>query len=164
MVVQTMIVEIAESKDVTELVSLLLLLFSQEAEFAPNTLLQEQGLRQIINNPEIGHVIVARDKGRILGMVNLLYTVSTALGGKVGILEDMIVHPDFRGQHIGGDLLGEAIKHAREVGCLRITLLTDNDNIPAQRFYKRFGFELSTMVPMRLFLKTTLGKSLNSQP
>lgn len=159
-----MIVNIAKSTDIPELVNLLSILFSQEVEFAPNTSLQEQGLQKIIDNPEIGHVVVVRDKGRILGMVNLLYTFSTALGGKVCILEDMIVHPDFRGQQVGGELLGQAIEHAREVGCLRVTLLTDRDNFSAQRFYKRFGFEVSTMVPMRLFLKTTPNKSVNSQP
>ena len=153
MVVQTMIMSIAKSKDIPELAKLLSLLFSQEVEFAPNAFLQEQGLHKIINNPEIGHVVIARDNRRIIGMVNLLYTISTALGGKVCILEDMIVHPDFRGQHIGRALLSETINHAREVGCLRIALLTDNDNISAQRFYKRLDFEVSSMLPMRLFLK-----------
>ena len=45
-----------------------------------------------------------------------------------------------------------AISVARAKGCKRITLLTDKTNESAQRFYKRQGFELSSMVPMRLSL------------
>jgi GNAT superfamily N-acetyltransferase len=88
-------------------------------------------------------------------MANLLYTVSTALGGKVGLLEDMVVRPEFRGQGVGLALLSAAIEYAQQVGCLRLTLLTDVDNLSAQQFYQRAGFAQSSMVPMRLSLKTT---------
>ncbi|HYQ38837.1 MAG TPA: GNAT family N-acetyltransferase, partial [Pseudomonas sp.] len=42
--------------------------------------------------------------------------------------------------------------HAREVGCQRITLLTDADNAAAQRFYARHGFGPSPMIPLRRLL------------
>ena len=82
-------------------------------------------------------------------MVNLLYTVSTALGDRVAILEDMIVDRDARGRGLGSRLMTEAISTCETDGCLRITLLTDGDNTAAQQFYRRFGFERSPMVPLR---------------
>jgi ribosomal protein S18 acetylase RimI-like enzyme len=85
-------------------------------------------------------------------MVNLLYTVSTALGARVALLEDMVVAPQARGRGLGSALLTHAIAHARSQGCRRITLLTDGVNDSAQRFYARHGFTGSGMVPMRMSL------------
>ena len=82
-------------------------------------------------------------------MVNLLFTVSTALGERVVLLEDMVVAPSVRGAGVGSALLTAAIDFARAQRCPRITLLTDRVNADAQRFYARHGFTASDMLPMR---------------
>ena len=107
---------------------------------------------QIIGNPEVGAVLVARKDGKVVGMVNLLFTVSTALGEKVALLEDMVVSSKTRGAGVGSQLLDQAISLARARGCKRITLLTDRTNESAQRFYGEKGFVVSSMVAMRLSL------------
>ena len=150
-----MLLAIANSNDIADLVSLLSVLFSQEEEFSPDNHAQVRGLSLIIENPAIGHIIVAREHGKLVGMVNLLYTISTALGGKVCILEDMIVSPEARCMGVGSEIIKYAISYAQQAGCMRITLLTDNSNIAAQRFYGRFGFEVSAMLPLRLSLRVT---------
>ncbi|RMD73502.1 MAG: GNAT family N-acetyltransferase [Bacteroidetes bacterium] len=147
-----MIVETARGEDVPALCTLLDYLFAQEVEFRPDREAQRRGLEIIIANPDVGTILVARRKGAVIGMVNLLFTVSTALGRKVAILEDMVVLPEHRAAGTGSRLLKAALRHAAEQGCGRITLLTDADNLAAQRFYRRHGFELSPMVPMRLAL------------
>lgn len=145
-------VEEAHSVDVEQLIDLLNLLFSQEAEFVPNRELQRQGLLLILNNAHIGTIFVLKKEDEIVGMVSLLWTISTALGGKVAFLEDMIIKPEYRGNNGGSQLVSHAIAYAKSVTCKRITLLTDCDNKNAQRFYKRLGFEDSLMQPMRLIL------------
>ena len=145
-------VEIATSADMTRLSELLTMLFAQEADFTPNEERQMSGLSRIVADPRIGHILVLRLNGEIIGMVNLLYTISTALGGTVAILEDMIVHPDHRSCGAGSRLLQGAIDFARQQGCLRITLLTDLDNSAAIRFYQRHSFSRSVMTPLRLGL------------
>ncbi len=142
----------ATSSDITALCVLLDMLFSQEAEFVPNHEAQRRGLARIIGNPEIGHILVARQGEEIIGMVSLLYTVSTALGARVALLEDMVVAPTSRGSGVGSQLLQYAIELARRNACKRITLLTDRINESAQRFYQSHGFALSPMIPMRLLL------------
>ena len=142
----------ATRNDIPELCELLDLLFTQEAEFQPDRAAQTRGLMQIIDNPEVGRILIARQGSDIVGMVNLLFTVSTALGARVALLEDMVVHSEFRGSGIGSALLQYAIAFARSVGCQRITLLTDRTNVLAQRFYQRHGFVLSEMIPLRLSL------------
>lgn len=145
-------IERADAGDIPALCGLLALLFSQEAEFKPDTGLQALGLEEIINNPERGQILTVRDRGRLTGMVNLLFTVSTALGGKVALLEDMVVLPEYRGTGAGSALLQAAVELAKTAGCRRITLLTDADNDGGQRFYQRHGFDFSSMKAMRLLL------------
>lgn len=139
--------------DIPQLCELLAMLFGQEAEFVPDCAKQAAGLREIIMHPEIGHILILREGDAVIAMVNLLFTVSTALGGRVALLEDVIVHPAHRGDGWGSRLLQAAVAFARSAGCRRITLLTDHDNDTAQRFYQRHGFEPSAMLPMRLVLR-----------
>ena len=136
--------------DLPALCALLTALFTQEAEFKPDEAAQRRGLARIIGDDQIGLIVVARQGGQVVGMVNLLYTVSTALGERVALLEDMVVDPLCRGAGLGATLLQGAIALARQHGCRRITLLTDGDNVAAQRFYEQNGFKPSSMVPYRL--------------
>lgn len=143
---------IATLADRQALVDLLNVLFTQEVEFAPDASAQARGLSLILADPGIGHILAARDGGRVVGMVSVLYTVSTALGAKVALLEDMVVAPQERGRGIGSALLDHAIALARSQGCRRMTLLTDDGNVRAQAFYRRHGFTGSGMTPMRSVL------------
>lgn len=145
-------IQAARAADIPALCELLAALFAQETEFAPNAGAQARGLARIIGNPAVGTILLARDGEAIVGMVSLLFTVSTALGERVALLEDMVVAPAARGRGVGSDLLREAIAHARAQGCRRITLLTDGTNEAAQRFYARHGFARSGMMAMRLAL------------
>lgn len=145
-------ISFATEADLSTLSQLLAELFSQEAEFQVNTSLQMQGLSLILTNPAIGHIFVAKQDLQVVGMVILLYTVSTALGERVAWLEDMVVTDKVRGRGVGAMLLQHALSYARHNGCRRITLLTDQDNRVAQQFYARQGFSASDMMPMRLLL------------
>lgn len=143
-------ITLATLAELEELVGLLNVLFTQDIEFEPDYAKQKAGLEQIINNPEIGEILVMKADGKVVGMVSLLYSISTALGGKVAILEDMVMDANFRRNGLGTELLNEAIAFAQKRGCLRLTLLTDFDNEAAIRFYQSAGFSLSKMIPLRL--------------
>ncbi len=147
-----MIITLATLNDIPVLCELLTVLFTQEAEFLPDNVAQTRGLAHIIEHPEIGCILIARRQAQIVGMVNLLYTISTALGERVALLEDMVVAESVRRQGIGSQLLAGAIKYAESQGCKRITLLTDQSNQSAHQFYVKHGFRLSPMVPLRLNL------------
>jgi GNAT superfamily N-acetyltransferase len=142
----------ATLSDVPELVDLLATLFEQEVEFEPNAEAQRSSLSKIILDEKIGTVLVAKGNEKILGMINLLFTESTALGSKVAILEDVVILPEFRGQGIGSQLIDYVIEEAKRVGCKRITLLVDIENAKAQSFYQKKSFVKSKMAPYRLLL------------
>jgi ribosomal protein S18 acetylase RimI-like enzyme len=148
----TISIRLATASDIGQLCELLAMLFTQEADFKPDPKLQARGLQLIIGQPEVGCIYCATDGASIVGMVSILFTVSTAEGGRAAWLEDMIVQPDWQGQSIGERLLQAAIDGARSQDCCRITLLTDASNGAAMRFYERSGFNRSQMVPFRLCL------------
>jgi len=145
-------IEMATTSDIPTLCALLDYLFSQEIEFKPNHETQSRGLEMILNNNNIGNIFVAKKNEKIVGMVILLYTVSTALGERVVLLEDMVVSPNERELGVGSKLLDHAVKYATEKGCKRITLLTDKMNIRAQKFYKQHKFNRSSMIPFRMII------------
>jgi ribosomal protein S18 acetylase RimI-like enzyme len=142
----------ARAEDLPQLVELLGILFAQEHELTPDAAKQERGLRRILAEPAIGRIYVIREGERVLGMVNIQKTVSTAEGGPVGSFEDFVVRPDRRGQGLGMRLIRYAIEQSKAEGLLRLLLMTDGDNYSAQRIYEKAGFIRSGMLPMRLKL------------
>ena len=148
--------EPAREADLPQLVELLGLLFDQEAEFRPDAVKQAAALKLILSDPVRGRIYVARDGRRAVAMASLLFTVSTAEGGKAAWFEDLVVHPEYRRQGTGQKMLAYVIGQARAEGVLRITLLTDMQNERAQALYRRAGFVGSPMRPMRF--KLTKGK------
>jgi GNAT superfamily N-acetyltransferase len=145
--------EAAAAKDLPQMVELLGQLFEQEAEFSPDAAKQETALKLIFSNPAYGKLYVAKDGPKVVAMASLLYTVSTAEGGKAALFEDLVVRPEYRKQGIGARLLEYVIEQARAEGVLRLTLLTDMQNEQAQVLYRRLGFVGSPMKPMRLKIK-----------
>lgn len=142
------IVEATEA-DVPAVCELLGVLFDQEEEFVADPEKQARGVHAILASPEVGRILVLKEGETVIGLVNLLFHPSTALGGTVAILEDFVVRPEHRGKGAGSQLLAAAIAYARDRGCLRVTLVTDGVNAGAQRLYERHGFQRSEMVTMR---------------
>ncbi len=149
-------IEPATVEDMPELAELLHELFTKESDFRPDQTKQLRGLKLILEQPSKGRIFVLRSYGKLLGMINLLFTISTAEGGAVIILEDLIVMQDHRSQGLGAQLLRYALEFARQKEFLRITLLTDRLDEPAKHFFHRHGFHESGMVPMRWLLSQPL--------
>ena len=146
-------IEQATLEDLPQLTDLLFELFAQEGDFVPDRSKQMRGLRLLLEQPNRGRIFVLRQEGMILGMINLLFTISTAEGGFVVLLEDVIVHRDYRGRGFGDLLLRHAMEYAKKKDFQRITLLTDRLNEQGQRFFKAHGFFESKMIPLRLMLQ-----------
>lgn len=162
-----LVIEPATLEDLGVLTDLLLELFMIESDFRPDRARQMRGIRLILEEPSRGRIFVLRRRGgasgAILGMINLLFTISTAEGGFVILLEDLIIQKDHRHRGYGDRLLQYVIQFAREKDFLRITLLTDRMNAESQRFFKRHGFFESKMIPLRLLLNVAVPPPL-AQP
>lgn len=149
----------AERSQLPAILSLLEELFSQEQDFTPNAHKQAHGLLQILDHAERGRIFLAHLNNEVIGMANALFTISTAEGGPVILLEDVIVAQPFRCKGVGALLIQHVLCWGWNNGFLRVTLLTDPDNAHALRLYERNGFVRSGMLVLRL----DLGKEYMNQ-
>src|SRR6058998_4167007 len=149
---EKVVIEPATEADLDELSEMLGGLFAQESDFRPDKEKQLRGLRLIFEQPSRGRVFVLRRDGAIVGMINLLFTISTAEGGFVMLLEDLVIHKQYQGKGYGSKLLQHAIDFAKQKNFLRVTLLTDRPENVAQEFFRHHGFVESSMIPMRLWI------------
>jgi len=145
-------IDFATVNDLEAMAELLTELFTLESDFRPDRNKQIAGLRLILDNPDVGQLFVLRVGGNVAGMANALYTISTAEGCRVVLLEDVIVSASYRGRGYGRRLIEHILAWAAANGLPRITLLADQDNAPALAFYGRLGFEYSAMRVLRKVL------------
>ena len=142
-------IEFAGSADLEAMADLLGELFTLESDFTPDRAKQLAALRWILDHPDHGRLFVARDGDEVVGMANALVSVSTAEGGPVLILEDVILAACHRGGGHGRQLVEHVLHWAAGQGMSRVTLLADKDNRAALSFYARLGFEESALVVRR---------------
>ncbi|WP_235551175.1 GNAT family N-acetyltransferase [Mariprofundus ferrooxydans] len=144
----TVEIRTATTADLAGMTSLLGELFTIEVDFTPDVRRQRQGLAELMANDE-ATLLVAVIKNDIVGMCTLQPLVSTAEGGTVGMVEDLVVREAWRGRGIGGILLDAIEKVAQQQHMTRLQLLTELDNEPARRFYDKHLWENTQLIAMR---------------
>jgi len=82
-------------------------------------------------------------------MCTLQPLTSTAEGGIVGIVEDLVITEAWRGKGVGAKLLDEIEKIAQEQQMSRLQLLTDMNNEEPLQFYDKHGWDRLHLVAMR---------------
>lgn len=92
------------------------------------------------NSRDLIDVVVAEDKGRLLGACLGLMTFSTWRGARGLYVLDLFVEAAARGRNVGLQLLREEARRAAQRGATFIKLEVDETNTGAQRFYARLGF------------------------
>lgn len=125
--------------DIGAMADLLGELFRIEDDFTINAPTQIRGLELLIQNPQ-NVVLVAEADGEVVAMVSMQQLISTAMGSKVGVIEDLIVSEHHRGRGIGTALIDTVISEARTKGYARVALGADIRNQPALSFYAQYGF------------------------
>ena len=126
----------ARPGDIPRMSDLLTELFSIETDFSPDVEKQVRGLSALVAGPPgRSCVLVAEQGGVIVGMATVQTLISTAEGGRVGVVEDVIVDRRFRSRGIGTRLLNGIAAWSERAGLKRLQLLADSDNLPALAFY-----------------------------
>lgn len=154
MAAQEVIVREAVLADVPDMVSLLRELFSVEEDFQFDAARARAGLELLLSDSRGGgHAWVAERDGAVVGMCSLQVLISTAEGGPVGLIEDVIVSRAYQGKGIGASLLRAAEAWAKEHGLTRLQLLADRANTPALEFYDRMGWQKTQLICRRRSLR-----------
>jgi GNAT superfamily N-acetyltransferase len=134
------LIRFGKLEDVDELVGLLQELFSLEEDFEFSRERQKKGLELMLAKSPDRLVWVAESGGKVVGMCTAQVLVSTAEGGEAALVEDVVVHEDFRGKGIGKKLMTTLEKWADKRGIRRLQLLADQKNTPALQFYSCLGW------------------------
>jgi len=95
------------------------------------------------------YIMVAELNSQIIGMCTAQILVSTAEGGIVALIEDLVVGDVYRGQGIGKELLLAMESWAVARGVKRLQLLADRNNIRALEFYKRMSWKSTQMICLK---------------
>lgn len=139
----------ANQADIRGMIRLLKILFSIETDFSFEELTQQRGLEMMLSDSPERCVMVAESEQQIVGMCTAQILVSTAEGGIVALIEDLVVSGDWRGRGIGRELLSSVEGWAIDRGVSRLQLLADRNNDLALGFYQRMGWERTELVCLR---------------
>jgi len=139
----------ATAEDIEAMVALLHTLFSIEADFECDPDKQRRGLQGLLARGDDARVLVAEQAGNIVAMCTLQCLVSTAEGGEVGLIEDVVVAEAWRGRGIGRRLLQAMEQWAANRGLSRLQLLADRDNRSALGFYEAQAWSETRLLALR---------------
>ena len=140
----------AEVDDIDAMKALLRQLFSIETDFAVDGQRQRQGLALMLDGCQKHRCVkVAEADGEVKGMVTAQLLMSTAEGGVVALIEDLVVDDGFRRRGIGRRLMDHIEKWCHDHGASRMQLLADRNNRYALDFYKKIGWQSTRMICLR---------------
>jgi GNAT superfamily N-acetyltransferase len=91
-----------------------------------------------LNDPQ--HVLeglVARDRGRVVGLAHFRAMPRPLTATMAGFLDDLFVHPGYRGQRVADRLIGAIGDEGRKRGWTIIRWITADDNYRARGVYDR---------------------------
>jgi GNAT superfamily N-acetyltransferase len=97
-------------------------------------------LEKIVADAARGFVLLAREKGRIVGIAYVATILSAEHCGLVAWLEELYVMPSDRSRGIGTALIAAIIERARKAGIVAIDLEIDARRSRAESLYRRLGF------------------------
>lgn len=97
--------------------------------------------RALIADPEHeGFQLIARnDGGRAIGFATVFWTWATSSASRIGVMNDLFVHPDARGDGAADALIAKCADLARERGAVSLDWETAHTNVRAQKVYDRVG-------------------------
>lgn len=111
--------------------------------------------RALIAEPEReGVQLIARDgHGRALGFATIYWTWQTLDAGRIGVMNDLFVHPDARGSGLADALIQACAQRTREHGGKVLAWETALDNERAQAVYDRTAARPSRWITYELAIE-----------
>ena len=132
--------------DIPQLASLILRFHMFNEEFDPAMALKdnvEETARKVAEEYVEGNgiTLVAQHEDKIIGYVRVEIREKPLLAaGKIGVITELYVTPQFRSRGVASSLVEEASKAITSMGISVITAEFPDLNFVAKNFYKKLGF------------------------
>jgi ribosomal protein S18 acetylase RimI-like enzyme len=144
----------ANATDLDSCLELLRLLFAIESDFAFHNTKALRGLELLLASDKdvllVAHL--SEQPQIVVAMCSVQTLISTAEGGAVGLIEDVIVSPEHRRKGVARKLLNAAEQWALARGLKRLQLLADKRNNSALDFYEAHDWQKTQLIALRKFV------------
>ena len=110
-----------------------------EATSDSNNIFDLNTFNEVISN-ERGSLVIAEEEGKILGMASISFNLALRYNGEYCQLEELVVHKEARGKNVGGLLIEETLRLAKNRGCKEFGLYLLESTKHNQSFYEKYGF------------------------
>jgi branched-chain amino acid aminotransferase len=101
--------------------------------------------RALIEDDDAGVLFVAEADGKVVGFLGVSWQQAVRIPGSYGLIQELWVHPGWRSQAIGAELLEALNGLARERGIGRIEVGLPGERFPSveatKAFYEANGFQ-----------------------
>lgn len=105
----------------------------------------EVAARALLEDRQAGALLVAQAGEEIVGVLGASYQLAIHVPGRYVLVQDLWVHPSWRGRSVGGELLAALFALAREQGMTRAEVGLPRERFVGIRateaFYVHNGFE-----------------------
>jgi len=130
-------IELAREPDLDDLLPMIRA-YCDFYEVAPSDADLDALIRALLADPDgEGIQLIARgDGGEPLGFATVYWCWQTLTAARTGVMNDLFVVPEARGQGVGRALIEECRRRARERGAAQLVWETAPDNETAQRLYR----------------------------
>jgi GNAT superfamily N-acetyltransferase len=109
----------------------------------PNAL--EAAARVLVEDEEAGVVLVAEEADEIVGLLGVSWQTAIRIPGRYGLIQELWVHPAFRGRTIGSDLMEALFELAENRQIQRLEVGLPGTRFPhlaaTEAFYTCNGFK-----------------------
>lgn len=150
MTVTAMLIRPATGTDTPVMIELLRQLFTIEEDFVFDAERQQRGL-ELLLAAATAIVLVADDRGAVVGMASAQLLISTAEGAPCLLIEDVVVTPGRQNRGIGTALLTGLASWGGSRGARRMQLLADRTNSRALDFYRQKGWLQTRLICLRKY-------------
>ncbi len=101
--------------------------------------------RALLEDRDAGALLVARAGAELVGLLGASWQSALHVPGRYGLIQELWVHPSWRGRALGSDLLDAVFALARELRIARIEVGLPRDGFAGLRateaFYRGNGFQ-----------------------
>jgi ribosomal protein S18 acetylase RimI-like enzyme len=150
-----LVVRLATEEDAAEVARLMIRFRDWQGREEPADASIEGSVERLLADPNTDFLLAGEPA---TGICQLRYRLSVWTGTEDCCLEDLFVEAGTRGSGVGRALAEAALGRARERGCARIVLDTDEANAPAVALYRSLGFRSGSDLPgeLNLFMRLRL--------